>query len=97
VRPKSDFSRYKEDVSVPTHPDVIFAAVLDKKYGLEIQRLPTSEYQGQLYILDLEAKKVIYKEITPVAYGAPFGPDSGDVEEWYAKCIDVVDKLNGTK
>lgn len=55
--------------------DAVWAAVLDKRHIVEVQRINHRNYRC---LFDLDGK-FRHVEETNVAYGATFGPDVGDL------------------
>ncbi len=69
--------------------DRIWGAMLDKQYVCEVVR--TAPYEGRLTVHTL-GKVCLLDKLVGLSYGAPFGPDVGDVHDWQNQCIDVADK-----
>ncbi len=70
--------------------DVIWWAKLDQRYQIEVQGI--ADRHAQLLIFDHEnADALLFSETVPLAYGALFGPDIQDVEDWKDKAIAFID------
>lgn len=50
-----------------------------------------NNYRGKLIVTVTETGKVLLEEDVGISYGAPFGPDVADVQDWQDKCIAVID------
>jgi hypothetical protein len=68
----------------------VWAAVLDKKYLVEVQRIHGRNF---LCLFDLGNRQCVHFERTNVAFGAMFGPDAGDVAQWQERAMQIVDVL----
>jgi len=69
-------------------PIVIWTNVVDKKYQVQVTR--TEDRKGVLKVkLD---GVVIGEEDVTISYGAQFGPDAADVNDWCDSAIKIVDK-----
>jgi hypothetical protein len=89
-QPKAKFGIADPDESV----GLVWVSFLDARYQLEVWR--TGSHIGNLFIWDHNADdKEIHSEPVSLSYGAQFGPDVSDVNEWCAKGITIVDGLNG--
>lgn len=73
--------------------DAVWAAVLDKRHVVEIQRI---NHRSYLCLFDLDGK-FRHVEQTNVAFGAMFGPDVGDVEAWQERAAKIVDSWNAAQ
>jgi len=72
--------------------NVVWAALLDKRYKIEVVRLDGQTHQGTLVIYDNHSNdEEIYSENTALAYGSLFGPDVMDLERWQEIACKVVD------
>lgn len=74
----------------------VWSNVLDGVYELTVTRIDRNT--GRFTITNTDTKTELLNEITPLAYGAPFGADIEDVQRWEDKGIEIVDalyKLNG--
>ena len=69
--------------------ELIWKAVLDERYEVEVVR--TSQITGTLTVKDRDGSLML-SENTHLSYGAAFGPDVGDVEDWMTKALNVVDE-----
>jgi len=65
----------------------VWAAVLDGKFVVEVQRINQRSY---LCLFEVGGK-FLHVEPTNVAYGAVFGPDVADVDEWSRRAEEIVD------
>jgi hypothetical protein len=94
IRPKSNWDDIEKTV-----PGVVWHAALDGRYLVEVQRpeiqaeLSTDAYFGYLLVFDHQKEdKLIYSKVVHLAYGALFGPDISDVDEWQEKVTHFIDK-----
>ena len=71
--------------------NAVWAAVLDKRHVVEVQRLNQRNY---LCLFDLDGK-FRHVEETNVAFGATFGPDIGDIAMWQERATAIVDGWRG--
>jgi hypothetical protein len=69
--------------------EIIWSNILDERYECKVSR--NSHYSGQLTIFDNQLKKFLYDEEVRLSFGATFGPDALDVNEWQDKIIEIVD------
>jgi hypothetical protein len=69
---------------------VVWWSRLDGRYQIEVQRL--DERQGVLRIFDhANGNTQIHDEPVGLSYGAVFGPDVADVDDWRERAVRVVD------
>jgi len=73
------------------HGNAIWAAVLDKRQIVEVQRI---HHRNYLCLFDLDGA-FRHAEETNVAFGAMFGPDAGDVAMWQVRAMEIVDGWRG--
>lgn len=69
--------------------EIIWQAMLDKRYGCTVVRL--NESQGRLVVADEDKKEVLLDKIVGLSYGAKFGPDISDIGYWEDLCLETVD------
>jgi len=70
--------------------NTIWKNKIDNKYDIMV----ISEGDGYSGRLIIQKDNVeLYNEPTSISYGARFGPDFSDVEEWKNKCLTFVDKF----
>lgn len=69
--------------------DVIWEAMLDGQWRCEVQRL--SESMGLLTVVSEDTDETLLSKEVPLAYGARFGPDVDDVEQWKVASEAAVD------
>lgn len=69
---------------------LVWRARLDTRYLVEVQR--TDDYHGKLLIFDHEREdqEIAHWDVG-LSYGAVFGPDTADVQEWEEKVTDFID------
>lgn len=60
--------------------ELIWEGVLDGRVRCEVVRL--SSRSGRLIVRDIATKQKLLVKIVPLAYGAQYGPDVADVDEW---------------
>jgi len=68
-------------------PDTVWAAVLDEKFVIEVQR---RNQEAFLCLFGLDGK-CLHVEPTNLSFGAVFGPDVSDVADWQSRAQQVVD------
>lgn len=68
----------------------VWESRLDGKYDVFVDRIVN---EGVLKIVNIETKEVLHTEPVMLSYGAIFGPDIDDVQDWADKAIAVVDNL----
>ena len=73
-----------------THPQMVWNAILDDRYIVEVQR--TGGATGNLLVFDHNKndQEIFSKEVS-LSYGARFGADVADVEDWAEKVTDFID------
>lgn len=75
---------------------VVWWARLDGRYQVEVTRHPENTSQAALTIYDhANDDTEIHTEQVTLAYGAVFGPDTGDVNAWMALAVRVADQHRG--
>lgn len=81
------------DSTEPTDGDwVVWWSRLDDRYQVEVTREPDNTSHGKLTIYDhANDNAEVHTEQVELAYGAVFGPDTGDVDQWMAIALRVVD------
>jgi hypothetical protein len=57
----------------------------------EVEVTRVTDYQGELTVRRASDDEVILCEVVGLAYGAIFGPDVDDVEQWQDKVIKAID------
>ena len=73
--------------------EVIFTAKLDKQYPVRVIR--TGDRTGRLEVYqDDEATEPLRTWDVSLGYGAIFGPDVLDVEEWHGIVAEYIDGRN---
>lgn len=65
---------------------------IDGRYRVEVEQ-EGDGYRGHVQVVDEQTGEVIARQETAISYGAPFGPDYEDVQEWGIWATDVVDHL----
>lgn len=65
----------------------IWETKLDNKFDIRVERV--DEYKGTLIIADGNTK--IAEGLVSLAYGAPFGPDIGDIADWQNWSANFID------
>lgn len=75
---------------------VVWWARLDARYQVEVTRHPDNTSHGTMTIYDhANNDSEIHTEQVSLAYGAVFGPDTGDVDAWMARAVRVADEHGG--
>lgn len=67
--------------------ETIWESTLDGKYLISVVRL--SSMKGRLEIHD--DSNLLFSEEVWLSYGAAFGPDVEDVDEWRTKAVNFID------
>ncbi len=67
----------------------IWGAQLDNRYDCKVTRI--NEAHGLLTVVDTTNQKVLLSNEVTLSYGAQFGPDVDDVEDWETRCVHAVD------
>jgi hypothetical protein len=70
----------------------VWDGVLDGKYLCHVDGYSDDWYEGVLTIRDKDTDTILHAESVGIAYGARFGPDMDDVDEWTNLCINFIDK-----
>lgn len=71
----------------------VWESRLDNRYDIYVTRVgDSSNYEGELVIE--ESGNVLHREHVTLSYGAIFGPDVADVEDWENRAIRFVDSLS---
>lgn len=80
------------DSAEPTDGDwVVWWSRLDGQYQVEVTRDPDNTSRANLTIYDRANNNAeVHAEQVGLAYGAVFGPDTGDVDKWTAIALRVV-------
>ena len=73
--------------------EVVWYAVLDNRFKCAVVR--KSADTGTLEIHD--GDRLVSESDVGLSYGATFGPDVSDVNEWMDHCVSVVDKYTKTE
>lgn len=85
TKPKLPWDSQQED-----HPDLVWHAKFDDRYLIEVAK--TGERTAQLRIYDHAKQNAeIACWDVGLAYGAIFGPDVGDVDEWQDRIAAFID------
>ena len=72
---------------------VVWWTRLDGRYQIEVHR--SGENNGVLHIFDhFENDKHVFEKPVSLSYGAVFGPDVGDINDWKSMAVDFVDNHN---
>jgi hypothetical protein len=70
---------------------LVWTATLDDRYVITVSR--TDENSGSLRIVDSVSGNELHTAPVTLSYGALFGPDIDDVQEWQEIAVGVVDAL----
>lgn len=81
------------DSTEPTDGDwIVWWSRLDDRYQVEVTRAPDNTTRAKLTIYDHANNNAeVHTEQVNLAYGAVFGPDTGDVDQWRTIALKVVD------
>ena len=91
-KPLAKYNMMENKVDHTHVSSIVWAAILDKRYKMEVVR--TDGYKANFSIYDGESNDTeIYTEEVGLAFGARFGPDSGDLTQWQNKACEIVDAL----
>ena len=71
--------------------DTVWMSKLDEKYDCRVTR--TGERTGILTMINLEDATVLVDREVGLSYGAKFGPDFADVQQWQDICVEAVEKI----
>ncbi|OGY65837.1 MAG: hypothetical protein A3A16_02105 [Candidatus Harrisonbacteria bacterium RIFCSPLOWO2_01_FULL_44_18] len=73
------------------HPKLIWRNKIDKRFLIEVRR--AGNYSAKLFIFDHQKNdRPIACWRVSLAYGAMFGPEVADVNEWQEKVVNFIDK-----
>lgn len=77
--------------------DVVWTADLDNTYECKVVR--TNEDKGVLSIRrkGKSTGTLLWETGVHLSYGAKFGPDVFDINEWEAMCLEFVDNIDKVK
>jgi len=67
--------------------ELIWESTLDHIYRITVTRV--DQYNGTFRIH--KGDQLLKEEPVTLAYGAPFGPDAADVQEWEDKAVVFID------
>lgn len=85
----------KWDSDQELYDGLIWWSKLDERYQVEVQGDNQDHYTGTLVIFDhQDGDKMIHSEKTGISYGAMWGADIADINQWCTRAIQIVDGLN---
>lgn len=67
----------------------IWETKVDLRYEVWVERV--APYQGKLVVYDGEQEETLLEREVTISFDAPFGPDAGDVAEWGALALEIID------
>lgn len=70
--------------------DIIWNRTLDNRFKCKVSRV--DEYTGLLTVTDENDNSLLCTQVN-LSYGATFGPDVFDVDDWQNMCIKAVDSF----
>jgi len=70
---------------------VIWEAKLDDRYECKVVQI--DEHRGCLTVIDQD-NTVLLNNIVDLMYGAVFGPDISDINNWQEQCLGAVPELD---
>ncbi|KKQ32205.1 MAG: hypothetical protein US45_C0025G0008 [Candidatus Nomurabacteria bacterium GW2011_GWA1_37_20] len=74
------------------HPQLVWRSKLDDRYLIEAHRIDNRN--GKIFAFDHNKNdQEIFSMDVGLSYGAMFGPDVADVQEWQEKVIDFIDNI----
>jgi hypothetical protein len=86
---KTKFNKESEEECEIILP-IVFASILDNRFGLEIERI--EPYKGKLSVYDLNKDNILILErFVGIAYDAEFGSDFSDIIDWQQIVCDFID------
>ena len=72
------------------HPQLVWRSKLDRRFLIEVHR--TNSRSGKLFVFDHNKNdQEIFSTDIGFSYGATFGPDVIDIQEWENKVLDFID------
>lgn len=78
-------------------PSEVWANTVDGgRWSVRVDGDDADPYKGTLTVAD-DQGAVVHREAVGISYGAPFGADAFDVEEWTTRCLDVIDNPDKRK
>lgn len=69
---------------------LVWEATLDGRYECVVRRM--GAYEGRFTITNRATGRRVHTETVQLTYGAPFGPDIGDIAFWKERAMEVVDE-----
>lgn len=69
---------------------IVWSNQLDNRYDVRVERL--DGHRGELVVMD--GDKELLREEVGLLYGAVYGPDIENVDEWEERCAAFVDGLS---
>lgn len=77
---------------IPGDPDIVWRDIVDDKWLVIVEAVHGSTTgAGWLYIGEASTHNVIHRKRVQVSYGALFGVDTGDLDEWKAEVLRAID------
>lgn len=73
-----------------TRMSIVWSALMDQRYTVQVVRDPGETHTGQLEIWDGDER--LMQAPVLLSYGAVFGPDISDIHEWQTMAIDFMDQ-----
>lgn len=71
--------------------DVIFESTVDGgKFKVSVVR--TGDYTGNITVSVVENNEVLLDKEVGLMYGAVFGPDVDDLDDWQTQALTVIDE-----
>jgi hypothetical protein len=69
---------------------MIWEQTVDKGvYRCRVERI--DDYHGRLIVVEASSEKVLLDKPVGLSYGARFGPDTGDVDDWQRQSITAIE------
>lgn len=91
IVPLGDWDRLR-----PSHHLLVFSEQIDNRFQVEVQRIgegAETGRRGTLVIFDHQnGDRLLFTQGVPLSYGAQFGPDIADVEQWEQRALRFIDE-----
>lgn len=94
VAPKRRPTAWKHVDYDPT--DIIYATQIDRRYELQVFRSRQSHRIGVLVVSEPDTTPVLERPVV-LFYGAPYGPDGDDVDQWFQMATAAIDAQKPTR
>jgi hypothetical protein len=90
-KPLGKYNVENNTVIDDTVDGLVWGGIVDRRYISEVQRV--TNQIGQLLVFDTRTlNEIIHQQEVNLSYGAQFGPDMADIEEWKDMVLQVIDR-----